>query len=165
MACTFDYTRRPQTKATYETFLAAAVKDFDSVEFVGETINATKVFTGLAFTDQGKAIDAGKGQREETIEFGTDLQLIEHLGKTKRDQFQPFAVPPTANVAELTAPPVMVAGWEFMGPFRNLKHFASFPQYATISQLSVTYTDKPSYEQAQSLAMVTVSGKIFSKPN
>ena len=166
MACAFDYARKAESKATYATFLAAAgAKEFDNVEFVGEAIKATKVLTGLAFSEHGKAIDAGKLQRDETVEFGSALQLIDRFGKTKREPFQPFAVPPTANVGELTSPPVMAAGWEFIGPFRNLTRFASFPPYATISQLAVTYTDKPAYEQAQSLAMVTVSGKIFSKPN
>lgn len=164
MACTFEYQRRPESKATYETFVAVA-KGFENVEFAGETIKATKKFKTVPFTEQGKAIDGAKTQRDEIIEFGSDLQRLDSLGKPKREEFQAFAMPPGANVGELTTPPVTTAAWEFVTPFRNVKQLATFPAYATISQLVVTYTDKPVYEPGSSLAMVTVTGKIFSKSN
>lgn len=164
MVCTFEYLRRPEGRGTYETFVAVA-KDFDNVEFAGEMIKAMKIFKALPFVDQGKAIDAGRTQREEIIEFGSDLQRISHLGKSKRDEFQPFAVPPSANASELTAPPIAVAGWELVGPFRNMKHLVEFPDYAIVSQLIVTYSDKPIYETDRSMATASVVGKVFSKPN
>jgi hypothetical protein len=164
MVCTFDYSRRPGSKGTFETFVAVA-KEFDHVEFVGENIQATKIYKTLPFVEMGKAIDAAKTQREEVIEFGSSLQRIGHLGKPKREEFQPFGLPATANLGELTSGPVMSAKWEFVGPFRNAKLLFSFPEYAVINQLGVTYTDMPAYEANQSLAMVTVSGQIFSKSN
>jgi hypothetical protein len=164
MACTFEYLRRPGSKATYETFVAVA-KGFENVEFAGETIKAAKKFKTVPFTEQGKAIDSAKTQRDEIIEFGSDLQRLDSLGKPKREEFQAYAMPRGANVGELTTPPVMTAGWEFTTPFRNVKQLATFPSYATISQLVVTYNDKPVYEPGSSLAMVTVTGKIFSKSN
>jgi len=165
MACTFEYRRPEGGKATYESFMAAAQKQFDSVEFVGSTVKAAKAFKGLPFTDQGKALDAAKTARDEVIEFGSTLQRLERHGKQKREDFKPFAIPPGATAGQLTSPPVMVATWEFTTPFRNLKELATFPGYATISQLVVTYTDKPAYTLDSSLAMVTVTGKIFTKPN
>lgn len=165
MACTFDYQRPEGSKATYETFLVAARQQFDNVEFAGGTIKAAKTFKTVPFTEQGKAIDAAKTQREEVIEFGSTLQRLERLGKHKRGEFQPFGIPPGASAGELTTPPITAAGWEFTTPFRNMKELAAFPGYATIAQLEVTYTDKPAYEPDLSLAMVKVTGKIFSKPN
>lgn len=165
MACAFDYQRPERSKATYETFLAAAQQEFDNVEFAGGTIKAAKSFKTVPFTEQGKAIDAAKTQRDEVIEFGSTLQRLERLGKQKRDEFQPFAIPPGASAGELTSPPITAAAWEFTTPFRNMKELASFPGYATIAQLEVTYTDRPAYELDSSLAMVKVTGKIFSKPN
>lgn len=165
MACTFDYVRPDGSKATYETFLAAARQQFDNVEFAGATIKASKVFKSMPFTDQGKAIDAAKTQRDEVIEFGSTLQRLERFGKQKRADFLPFAVPPGASAGELTSPPITAAAWEFTTPFRNMKELATFPGYATISEVAVTYTDKPAYTPDSSLAMVTVTGKIFSKPN
>ena len=164
MACTFEYARRPESKATYESFVAAA-KQFDSLEFAGETIKAVKTFKAVPFTQLGQAIDAAKTQRDEVIEFGSDLQRLDRLGKPKREEFVAFAMPPGANEGELTTPPITTAGWEFSTPLRNMKQLATFPGYATVSQLVVTFTDKPIYEHGQSLAMVTASGKIFSKPN
>lgn len=164
MACSFEYMRRPDSKGTYETFVAAA-KGFDGVEFSGDTIKASKNFKSLPFAEQGKAIDAAKTQRDDVIEFGSNLQRLSQFGRSKRDEFQNFAIPPGAAAAELTTPPITVAAWEFTTPFRNMKHLATFPGYATVSQLVVTYTDKPAYEASQSLAMVTVTGKVFSKPN
>jgi len=164
MVCTFEYVRRPESRGTYETFVAAA-KQFDNLEFAGETIRATKIFKALPFVDQGRAIDAGKTQHEEIIEFGSSLQRIAHLGESKRDEYQAYALPPGASVGELTSPPITAAGWQFTGPFRDMKHLADFPAYATVSQLLVTYTDKPAYEAGRSMAMVTVAGKIFAKPN
>lgn len=165
MACTFDYVRPEKSKATYETFLAAAKQQFDNVEFAGRTIKASKAFKNVAFTEQGKAIDAGKSQREEVVEFGSALQRLERFGKPKQDEFQPFAIPPGASTAELTSPPILTAAWEFTTPLRNMKELASFPGYATVSQLAVAYSDSPAYELDSSMAMVTVTGKIFSKPN
>lgn len=165
MVCAFDYQRPERSKATYETFLAAAGQQFESVEFAGGTIKAAKTFKSVLFTEQGKAIDAAKTQREEVIEFGSALQRLESFGKQKRDEFQAFGVPPGANVGELTSLPITAAVWEFTTPFRNVKKLATFPGYATIAQLEVTWTDRPAYELDSSLAMVKVTGKIFSKPN
>lgn len=165
MACAFDYVRPEGSKATYETFVAAAKQQFDSVEFANGTIKAAKSFKTVPFAELGKAIDAAKTQREEVIEFGSALQRLERFGKQKRDEFQPFAVPAGANPGELTSPPITAASWEFATPFRNMKELAAFPGYATIAQVEVTYTDKPAYELDSSLAMVKVTGKIFSKPN
>lgn len=165
MVCAFDYLRPERSKATYETFLAAAKQQFDNVEFAGGTIKAAKTFKSVPFTEQGKAIDAAKTQRDEVIEFGSTLQRLERLGKQKRDEFQPFGIPPGASAGELTSPPITAAVWEFTTPFRNMKELAAFPGYATIAQLEVTYTDRPAYELDSSLAMVKVTGKIFSKPN
>lgn len=165
MVCAFDYQRPERSKATYETFLAAAKQQFDNVEFAGGTIKAAKTFKSVPFTEQGKAIDAAKTQRDEVIEFGSALQRLERLGKQKRDEFQPYGVPAGASAGELTSPPITAAVWEFTTPFRNMKELASFPGYATITQIEVTYTDRPAYELDSSLAMVKVTGKIFSKPN
>jgi hypothetical protein len=163
MACVFEYARRPASKATFETFNAVA-KEFDNLEFAGEAIKATKYIKSLKFVEQGKAIDAAKTQREAVIQFGSVLQRIDNLGKAKRDEFKPFALPPGANAAELTSPPVTVASWEFASPFRNIERIAAFPEYATISQLVVIYADKPIYKLDQSIVMVSVLGRVFSKP-
>lgn len=165
MACSFDYQRPQGSKATYETFLAAAKQQFDAVEFVGATIKASKTFKTVPFTEQGKAIDAAKTQREEVIQFGSILQRLERLGKQTRGEFQPFGIPPGASAGELTSPPISAATWEFTTPFRNMNELATFPGYATIAAIEVAYTDTPSYELDSSLAMVKVTGKIFSKPN
>lgn len=163
MVCLFDYIRPERSKATYETFLGAAGTQFDNVEFIGRTIKASKTYKTMPFTEQGKVIDAAKAKREEIIEFVSILQRLERLGKHKRDEFEPFAIPPGVSIAELTSPPVTAASWEFASPLRNMKELTAFPGYATISQLTVTHTDQPSYEPDSSLVMVTVSGKIFSK--
>lgn len=165
MACAFDYQRPERSRATYETFVAAAQQEFDNVEFAGGTIKAAKTFKTVPFTEQGKAIDAAKTQRDEVIEFGSTLQRLERFGKPKHEEFKPFAIPPGASAGELTSPPITTAAWEFTTPFRNVKELASLPGYATITQLEVTYTDRPAYELDSSLAMVKVTGKIFSKPN
>lgn len=165
MACSFDYQRVEGSRATYETFLAAANQQFDNVEFASGTITAAKKFETVPFTEQGKAIDAAKTQREAIVEFGSILQRLERYGKEQRGEFLPFAMPPGASPSELTSPPVIAATWEFTTPFRNTKAMSAFPSYATIAALEVTYTDKPSYEIDSSLAMVKVTGKIFSKPN
>jgi hypothetical protein len=165
MKCSLEYQRPEGSRATYETFLAAAKQQFDNVEFAGGTIKAAKAFASMPFTEQGKAIEAAKTQRDAMIEFGSTLQRLERLGKQKRDEFQPFGIPPGANPSELTTPPITSANWEITTPFRNMKELAAFPDYATIAQIEVIYTDKPAYEPAMSLAMVKVTGKIFSKPN
>lgn len=165
MVCAFDYTRPEGSKATYETFMAAAGKQFDNVEFANGAIKAAKTFKSTPFTEQGKAIDAAKTQRDEVIQFGSTLQRLDRHGKHKREEFQPFAIPPGASAGELTSPPITVASWEMTTPFRNMKQLAAFPDYATVTQVEVAYTGRPAYELDSSLAMVKVTGKIFSKPN
>lgn len=165
MKCSLEYQRPEGSRATYETFLAAAKQQFDNVEFASATIKAAKAFDSMPYTEQGKAMEAAKTQRDAVIEFGSTLQRLERLGKQKRDEFQPFGVPAGANPGELTTPPITAANWEITTPFRNMKELAAFPDYATIAQIEVIYTDKPAYEPAMSLAMVKVTGKIFSKPN
>ncbi|MFC5550207.1 type 4b pilus protein PilO2 [Massilia aerilata] len=163
--CTFEYSRHQESAATYKTFVDAAGKTFDSVEFAGDIIKATKQYKSSALVEQGKAIDAAKARRDETIEFGSELQRLAKFGKRKLEDHQPFAVPANAVVGELTTPPVGAANWEFAGPVRSLKGLASFPSYATISKIVVIFGDKPAYDLQQSMAMATVSGRIFSKPN
>lgn len=165
IVCTYDYTRREDSPATYKTFVDAAGKTFDGVEMAGNTIKATKAYKGMAFIDQGNAIDAAKIQRDETIEFGSELQRLAAFGKGKLEDPIPFALPPTAIAGELTSPPVGAAKWEFTGPVRSLQGLQSFPDYATISKVVITFTDKPAYGRKESMAMATVNGTIFSKPN
>lgn len=163
--CTFEYTRREQSAATYKTFVDAAGKNFDNVEFAGNVAKGTKQFKSPALVDQGKALDAAKTQRDETIEFGSELQRLAKFGKAKLDEHQPFAIPPNAVVGELTTPPLGAANWEFAGPVRSLKGFAGLPAYATISKVVVAFGDKAAYGLQESIGMATVSGRIFSKPN
>lgn len=165
VVCTYDFTRREESKATYKSFIDAAGKTFDSIEMAGNTINAAKAYKAMPFIEQGRAIDAAKTRREETIEFGSSLQRLSSLGKFKIDEHTPFALPPTAALGELTSPPMGAAKWEFAGPVRSLKGLQDLPEYATISSVVITFTDKPAYELKQSMAMATVSGMIFSKPN
>ena len=164
IVCTFDYSRGNATSATYSSFVNTA-KDFDTIEFAGENINATKILKSFPFIEQGKAIDAAKSQRDETIEFGSKLQRLSSMGKSKVEPHTPYGVPPAANVAELTTPPIGSAKWEFAGPLRSAKEFRDTPEYATISKIVVNFSDKPAYEVGHSMAMMTVSGNIFSKPN
>jgi hypothetical protein len=163
--CTFEYTRREQSAATYKTFVDAAGKTFDSTEFSGNVAKGTKQYKSPALVTQAKALDAAKVQRDETVEFGSELQRLAKFGKAKLEEHQPFAVPANAVVGELTAPPVGAANWEFAGPIRSLKGFAAFPSYATISKVVVIFGDKPAYGMQESIGMATVSGRIFSKPN
>lgn len=163
MVCLFEYVRPERSKATYETFLAAAATQFDNVEFAGRVIKASKTHKAIPFTDLGTVIDAAKPQRGEIIEFVSILQRLERQGKHKRDEFEPIALPPGVTTGELTSPPVTAANWEFVSPLRNMKELTAFPGYATISQLTVTHTDQPAYEHDLSLVMVTATGKIFSK--
>jgi hypothetical protein len=165
VVCSYEYPRREDGPATYQTFLTAAGKTFDSVEMAGNTITAVKAYKAMPFIEQGKAIDGAKTKREETIEFGSTLQRLSSLGKTKLDDHAPFALPPAAVPGELTSPPLGVAKWEFVGPVRSLKRLSTLPDYATVSSVAVTFTDKPAYDPKQSMAMATVSGMIFSKPN
>lgn len=165
VVCTYEYTRREESQATNKTFVDAAGKSFDSVEMVGNAITAVKAYKGASFIDQGKAIDAAKTVREETIEFGSSLQRLSNLGKPKLEDHLPFALPAAANAAELSSPPVGAAKWEFSGPVRSLRGLQDFPDYATVSKVVITFTDKPAYDRKQSIAMATVSGMIFSKPN
>lgn len=163
--CTFEYRRREDSSATYKSFVDAAGKAFDSTEFVGNLVKGTKQYKSPAFIIQGKVLDAAKGQRDETIEFGSELQRFAKFGKAKIEGYQPFAVPPNAIVGELTTPPFGAANWEFAGPVRSLKGFAAFPEYSTISKVVVVLGDKPAYGMQESIGMVTVTGRIFSKPN
>ncbi|UTY55862.1 type 4b pilus protein PilO2 [Massilia sp. erpn] len=165
LVCTFEYARRQHSAATNKTFVDAAGKSFDSIEFAGDLIKATKQYKSAALLAQGKVIDAAQGQREETIEFGSALQRLAMFGKPKLEEHQPFALPASAVLGELAAPPIGAANWEFVGPLRSVKGLAAFPAYATVSRIVVTFSDKPAYELRQSLAMVTVSGRIFSKPH
>lgn len=165
VVCSYEYTRSEESHATNKTFVDAAGKAFDSIEMAGNTITAVKAYKAVPFIEQGKAIDAARTRREETIEFGSSLQRLSTLGKPKLDDHLPFALPPTAIAGELTSPPVGAAKWEFSGPVRSLKGLKDFPDYATISHVVVTFTDKPSYDLKQSMGMATVSGMIFSKPN
>lgn len=163
--CTFEYKRREQSAATYRTFVDAAGKIFDSTDFAGDLAKGTKQYKSLALVEQGKALDAAKTQRDETIEFGSELQRLAAFGKPKLEDHQPFAIPPNAVIGELTAPPLGAANWEFAGPVRSLKGLSTFPAYATISKIVVAFGDKPAYGMQESIAMATVSGRIFSKPN
>lgn len=164
IVCTYNYSRGDTSSATYSTFVSTA-KDFDTVEFAGDNINATKIYKSLPFIELGKAIDAAKSQRDETIEFGSKLQRLSSVGKSKLDAHTPYGVPPAANVAELTIPPIGSAKWEFAGPLRSAKEFSDAPDYATITQVVINFSGKPAYEIGHSMAMMTVSGTIFSKPN
>jgi hypothetical protein len=164
MVCAFDYQREEGSPATYETFLGSSKQQFSAVEFSGRTIKAVKIFAGLPFTKQGEAIDAAKTQRDSIIEFGSTLQRLERFGKHKRDEFQPFAIVPGMNAAELTRPAISTAAWEFTTPFRNTKELAALPSYITVTQLDITYTDKPSYDLDTSLAMVKIAGNVVAKP-
>lgn len=164
IVCTFEYSRGEKAGATYNTFVDAA-KAFDTVEFAGDVVKATKGYKSLPFVQQGKAIDAAKSQRDETVEFGSRLQRLSNMGKFRMEAHQPFAVPAAANLTELTGPPIGSAKWEFVGPLRSAKAFEDAPDYATVSQIVIAFSDKPAYEASQSMAMMTVSGKIFSKPN
>lgn len=163
--CTFEFTRREQSLATYKTFVDSAGKRFDNIEFVGNVVKGTKAYKSPALVDQGKALDAAKTQRDETIEFGSELQRLMKFGKPKLEEHQPFAVPANAVVGELTAPPLGVANWEYAGPARSLQGLVALPAYATISKVVVAFSDKPTYSLQESMAMATVSGRIFSKPN
>jgi hypothetical protein len=166
VVCTFVYARKADSQATYQTFASAAASlGFENVDYAGDTIKALKGFKSETFIEQGKAVDAAKTQHDETIEFGSLLQRAAHLGKTTLENYQPFAVPPTANIGELTTQPFGVAAWEFDGPLRSTRALADFPDYATVSQVEVTLTDKPAFDLKQSMAMVKVTGKAFSKPN
>jgi len=165
VVCSYEYPRRDDSPATYKTFLAAAGTTFDSIEMAANTITAVKSYTAMPFIEQGKAIDGAKTKREETIEFGSTLQRLSNLGREKLGEHAPFALPPAAIVGELTSPPIGVAKWEFTGPVRGLKRFNTLPDYATVSNVVVIFTDKPSYEPKQSMAMATVNGLIFSQPN
>jgi hypothetical protein len=119
----------------------------------------------MAFIEQGNAIDAAKTKRDEAIEFGSSLQRLSAVGKPKLEDHLPFALPPTAIAGELTSQPIGAARWEFTGPVRSLQGFQDFPAYATISKVVITFTDKPAYGRKESMAMATVNGTIFSKPN
>jgi hypothetical protein len=164
MVCMVEYKLRQGSKGTYETFVAAA-PGLENLEFVGEKIKGTKVIKTAPFVDLGKAIDSARPQRDEVIEFASGLQRIRHLGEPKLMQFEPFGVPPGASVGELTTPPLTSASWTFGGPARNAKHLVTFPEYAIVSQFVMTFNDQPRYEAKQSIAMLTVQGKIYSKPN
>lgn len=164
MVCTFEYKLRPQSKGTYETFVKAAV-DLQNLEFNGERIKGARTVKDLPFVEQSLVMDAGKPQQDELIEFASALQRIRHLGEPKLGSFEPFAIPPGANVAELTSQPISASTWGFTGPMRNAKRFVDFPEYATLTQVTVTFSDQPRYEEKQSIAMMTLHGKIISKPN
>jgi hypothetical protein len=165
LVCTYAYKRGENRLATNRTFVAAAGKFFDNIEFSGDGITGTKQYKLGSLGTKAAAIDAAKSQREEAIEFGSELQRLSVFGKTQLKEAQPFAVPPTAVVAELSAPPVGAAEFTFDGPGRSLKGFASFPAYATVTKLEVIFDGKPAYELNKSMAMATVTGTIFSKPN
>ncbi|CAN7642464.1 hypothetical protein [Massilia sp. LjRoot122] len=165
VVCTYEFARRENSKATYQSFMTAAGKGFDSIEMAGNTITAVKGYSAMPFIEQGKAIDAARTRREETIEFGSALQLLSSMGKPKLEDHVPFALPPGANVGEMTTPPVGAAKWEFAGPVRSLRGLQQLPDYATITNVVISFTDKPAYELERSMAMATVSGTIFSKSN
>lgn len=164
MVCTHEYKLRQDSKGTYETFVAAAGK-LQNLEFAGDIIKGTVIVKELPFVEQGMVMDAGKKERDAIIEFTSNLQRIRHLGDPKLQQYEPFSIPPGAIASELTSPPMLSAPFEFSGPVRSIKHFVSFPKYAAVSKLVFTFGAQPMYEVKQSLAMVSVHGKIFSKNN
>lgn len=163
VACTFEYKLRQGSKGTYETFVAAA-KELENVEFAGDRVNGTRVVKAIPFVEQGAAIDVAKPQREAIIEFASGLQRLRHLGEPKLNALEAFAIPAGTSVSGLTSPPITTATWEFVSPLRNAKFLAAFPAYATLTQLVVLFGDTPRYEGKQSIAMLTVHGRIFSKP-
>jgi len=165
LVCTHEYQRGGNSVATNKTFVAAASKFFDNIEFAGDKITGSKQYKLGSLGTKAAAIDAAKSQREEAIEFGSELQRLSVFGKTQLKEAQPFALPPAAVVAELSSPPVGAAEFTFVGPGRSLKGFASFPAYATVTKLEVIFDGKPAYELQKSMAMATVTGTIFSKPN
>jgi hypothetical protein len=167
LSCTFTYDRRPGSSATNKSFVEHAKGDdaLDSFEFFQDRIVGVKAYTKAAFHDTGKAVDSAKSERDETVEFGSLLQQFARVGKTALTPFKPFAVPSGTNVAELTSPPGGVADWEWNAPLRAMRSLPEFPTYATVSKVVINFSDRPGYEIKQSLAMVTVSGKVFSKPN
>jgi hypothetical protein len=165
VVCVFTYDRTDNNRATYAAFIASAGKTFDSIEFVGDKINATKAFKDIPFTTIGAAVDAGRDQKSEVIEFGSILQGLSNFGKHTRKEFAPFALPLGTNLAELTKPPVNVATWEFNAPLRSFTALSDFPAYATVNKIELTVTQSPRYEMAQSLAMIKLAGTNYSKSN
>ncbi len=165
VVCVFTYERTDDSRATYAAFNASAGKKFESVDFVGDKINATKAFKDIPFTTVGAAVDAGRDQKSEVVEFGSILQSLSNFGKHTRKEFTPFALPLGTNLAELTRPPVNVATWEFNGPLRSFSALSEFPAYATVNKIELTVTSSPRYEMSQSLAMIKLAGTNYSKSN
>jgi hypothetical protein len=165
IVCEFEYKRGLQRQATFKTFVDASAKTFDNVDFGDEKIKAIRSFKDVAFESVGKAIDSGRKERDEVIEFGSTLQALSNLGKHSRQAFAPFALPAGANLAELTQPPVSAAAWEFNTPLRSLDALDRFPAYATVSKIEITIDKSPKYDVNQSMAMAKVSGMVYSKPN
>jgi hypothetical protein len=165
VVCDFEYRRGAQHQATFKTFLDSAGKSFDNVDFGDDKIKATRAFKDMTFATVGNAIDGGKKERDEVIEFGSTLQRLSGLGKHSRQSFAPFALPAGANLAELTLPPVSAATWEFNTPLRSLDALETFPAYATVSKIEIVIDKSPKYEMNQSMAMAKVSGTVYTKPN
>jgi hypothetical protein len=165
LSCTFKFTRALTSSATNLSFAAAAKGMFDSVTYGQTETTATKAIKLPDFVVRGAVIDTGKTQDEENLEFGSALQRCSRIGKANVQPFQPYAVPAGVNIAELTSPPIGTAEWDWNAPFRAMKALADFPDYVTISKITIDFTRKPSYDMHQSMAMVTVAGNIFTKPN
>lgn len=165
MACGLIFLRGRHRQATNKTFLDAAGNDFLTIVFGAEKIDATLTIAALDFATVGAAIDSAVDTRRNQIELGSLLQEYSNLGKQTLAPFEPFAIPPGANTAELTKPPTLAGVWEFSGPLGSLALLRRFPDSATITQIEIKVTDKPIYEVERSFATFKVAGKVFAKPS
>lgn len=164
IACNLDYARGTATQATFQTFLDAAPKLFDGVNFdySEKTVHATTTIQTLKFTKIGDAIDGAAKQRDEIIGFGSILQTLSGMGEQKFGNFSAFALPSGVTVDQLTQIPAVSATWEFNAPLRGIEALDKFPAYATVSQLTLTVGATPQYAYNNSLAKIVLSGSIFA---
>ncbi|TET01712.1 type 4b pilus protein PilO2 [Burkholderia cepacia] len=164
-SCVITYKRGKSPLSTNRTFVDAAPKEWQSIQFNDDAKSIqVAIPVKVPVIPSANVIAAATSPRTISLELGSKLQSLVNVSKKAGlgAQFDIFALPVGVIPSSVPAP-VLTTTWTLEGPFRVLDALRGFPQYTTLDRISLTVSSVTQSSVNSSIAMISASGNVYAK--